>query len=231
MSNRQDFPFAPIEEYMLLDDSSAYPMDSIRMLHFSGTLSEKALREAFATICERHLLLTCRAERAGVHFKWTPAEKKPELIWRRVEEEPGCLNASGFPNMRKLDLFQEPGFRVYVTESRKENWTKVLLQFHHSVSDGLGEMQVIGELLTLYARFLGFIPKDTQLPKLYPEKLRLRYRLGWSIRGYFRNFIHTDVTTRQLAFGNPKPLLPHTPISKDVPPVGGGGDHYCSRSS
>ncbi|MDO4630049.1 MAG: hypothetical protein Q4C70_12785, partial [Planctomycetia bacterium] len=160
---------------------------------------------------------THNGKRPKARFVWAPTEKRPELIWRSVETAPESLNASGFPNMRKLNLFQEPGFRVYVTVSLRENWTKVLLQFHHSVSDGLGEMQVIGEFLTLYARHAGLIPEGTPLPELKREKLSLRCRSGWSLGGYLRNVIHTDATTRQLAYGKPTPLFVHEPLPKDAP--------------
>ncbi|MDO4630339.1 MAG: hypothetical protein Q4C70_14265, partial [Planctomycetia bacterium] len=63
--NNFHLPFTTIEEYMLLDDSTAYPMDSIRLLHFTGMLEESALRSAFHALCERHPLLTLRAECGG----------------------------------------------------------------------------------------------------------------------------------------------------------------------
>ncbi len=221
VTDLRTLPFTTLEEYMLLNESSAYSMESIRFLHFTGILSREALQSAFTALCERHPLLTYRAQRIKnslvTHFEWAPSEKKPELVWQRIEETSESLSESGFPNVRKLNLFQEPGFRVYVIECVSENWTKALLQFHHGVLDGLGEMSIIGELLTLYARFAKLIPEDTPLPRVEVEKLPLRGRLGWSLCGFLRNYFPSVVTALRLANAKPNPLFPHTPVSKNAP--------------
>lgn len=215
MKTMTEYPFAIIEEYMLTDDTSSYPMDSIRLLHFTGFFSHSALESAFHALYKRHPFLTKRAERRGHRFFWISCEKKPEIRWLQADSH--SLNASGFPSMEPLNLFDAPGLRVYVIESHEEFWTKILLQFHHSVSDGLGEMQIIGELLTHYAIISGLIPPDTPLQPVDTSKLPLRSALGWSLGGYLRNFFHTSFTTRHLTSYSPNPLYRHTPLPSSTP--------------
>lgn len=210
-----EYPFAILEEYMLTDDDPSYPMDSIRLLHFTGFLSHSTLEKAFDALYMRHPFLTKRAERRGFRYVWVPCGRKPEIRWLKASAE--SINASGFPSMEPLHLLEEPGLRVYVVESETENWTKILLQFHHSVSDGLGEMQLIGELLTHYARISGLIPPDTPLQPVDASKLTLRSALGWSLGSYLRNFFHTSFTTRHLTLFSPNPLFRHTPRKRGTP--------------
>lgn len=215
-------PFAPLEAYMLLDDRPAYPMDSIRLLHFTGRLSAQILQSALEALLKRQPLLTRKAEKRGSRFVWVPADSKPEILWWDADTEnsdsvPGSLNASGFPVMKHLNLLEGPGLRIYVTESKRQNWTKILFQFHHSVSDGLGEMQILGEFLTHYARIAGLIPAETPLLPVDSSKLPLRCRIGWSFRSWLWNSFHTDFTLRHLAYGRPLPLFRHKPIPGQTP--------------
>ncbi|MBP3693955.1 MAG: hypothetical protein J6J31_05920 [Thermoguttaceae bacterium] len=212
------FPFAPIEEYMMRDDTTSHPMDSIRLLHFSGQLCRKTIQSAVEAVCTRHPLLNSVAEKRGNRHWWVETDQKPEIAFLDADATPEVLNASGFPIMRPLELLQEPGFRLYAVFSQKENWTKLLFQFHHSVSDGLGEMQILGEFVTHCALYSGLIPQDTQFPACDISKLPLRMKVGWTLAGYLRHYFHTAFTTMRLAFGSPNPLFPHQPVSKDAPP-------------
>ena len=115
--NRFEFdrlPFSAFEEYMLLDDSHAYPMDSVRLLHFSGRLEHEAVEKALKGVWERQPLLRSHAVRRGRRLEWAPSTELPEIIWKNADSTPDALNASGFPSMRPIDLFQETGCRVYV---------------------------------------------------------------------------------------------------------------------
>ena len=218
--NRFEFgrlPFSAIEEYMLLDDSPAYPMDSVRLLHFSGRLDHEAVEKALKGVWERQPLLRSHAVRKGRRLEWVSSEKLPEILWENADVTPDALNASGFPSMRPIDLFQETGCRVYVIESERENWMKILFQFHHSVSDGLGEMQILGDFVTLYAIAAGLIPPETQLRPLDFSKLPLTRRVGWSLASYLRNYFHTMPTTMGLLFGRCNPLIPNTPKPRTEP--------------
>ena len=66
-------PFSAIEEYMLLDHSPAYPMDSVRLLHFSGRLDHEAMEKALNGVWERQPFLRSRAVRNGRRLEWVPS--------------------------------------------------------------------------------------------------------------------------------------------------------------
>ena len=212
--NRFEFdrlPFSAYEEYMVLDHSPAYPMYSGRLMHFSGRLDHEAVEKALNGVWERQPLLRSQAVRNGRRLEWVPSEKRPEVIWENADATSDALNVSGFPPMRPIDLFQEPGCRVYVVESERENWMKIFFQFHHSVSDGLGEMQILGDFVTLYAIAAGLIPPETPLRPLDFSKLPLTRRVGWTVSGYLRNLYHTVRMSIALLFGRCNPLIPYTP--------------------
>lgn len=211
-------PLTVMEDYMLRDDSTAYPMDCVRLLHFSGLLQKELISRSFAEILRRHPMLSLRAEKEGCRYFWVQAENPPEIFWKNRDEAPECLNESGFPVMKPLDLKKEGGFRLYVVESEKENWTKLLFQFHHSTTDGTGEMQVLAEFMTIYARELGTIPSETELPELDPAKLPLRAKLGATWKNYMQNFFQSENYRRRLVWKTAQPLFSVKPVSPEAPP-------------
>lgn len=207
-----------MEDYMLRDDSTAYPMDCVRLLHFSGLLQKEMISRSFAEILRRHPTLNFRVEKERNRYFWVPAENQPEILWKNWDETPECLNESGFPVMKPFDLKKEAGFRLYVVESEKENWTKLLFQFHHSTTDGTGEMQVLAEFMTIYARELGTIPPETELPELAPAKLPLRSNLGATWKNYLRNIVQSEIYRQVLVWKSSQPLFPMEPVSPETPP-------------
>nr|MCR5164005.1 hypothetical protein [Thermoguttaceae bacterium] len=211
-------PLTVMEDYMLRDDSTAYPMDCVRLLHFSGLLQKELISRSFAEILRRHPMLSLRAEKKGNRYFWVPAENPPEIFWKNWDETPECLNESGFPVMKPLELKKEGGFRLYVVESEKENWTKLLFQFHHSTTDGTGEMQVLAEFMTIYARELGTISPETELPELDPAKLPLRAKLGATWKNYMQNFFQSENYRRRLVWKTAQPLFSVKPVSPEAPP-------------
>lgn len=212
-------PLTVMEDYMLRDDSIAYPMDCVRLLHFTGLLQKDLISRSFAEILRRHPMLSLRAEKEGSRYFWVPAENQPEILWKNRDEAPECLNECGFPVMKPFDLKKEGGFRLYVVESEKENWTKLLFQFHHSTTDGTGEMQVLADFMTIYARELGTISPETELPELDPAKLPLRAKLGATWKNYLRNIIQSENYRRRLVWKSAQPLFSVKAVSPKTLPV------------
>lgn len=207
-------PFALFEEYMLLDDTPEYPMDPVFVLNFSERLDWTLARNALLETIERHPLLQRRAQRRFARLFWVPTRRLPEIEYIDVDENPDAFNASGFPNVRRLDLYSEPGLRVCYYESKRENWSRLLLQFHHAVSDGMGILSFINDWSTLYAKSVGGLSPETRLPALNEEALKERYPVGWTRRAYYRNYWHTWRSTRRFAFRFSRPLTPTPPFSK-----------------
>ena len=68
-------PLSVFEEYMLLDDSFTYPMDSFRMLRFSGDLELDILKEAVASTVRQHpMLRSIVCHEKGNRFTWQEVE-------------------------------------------------------------------------------------------------------------------------------------------------------------
>ena len=184
---------------MFLDDSPEYPMDSFRQLLFSGHLDIDIFLQSIAAVVRWNPMLRNIVQQIGQHYFWQ-ATDVPYLV--RRERGMDC------PVPERIQLRHEPGFKVYIAET--EGQTRVLLQFHHSVSDGIGEMEFIGDVLTDYRiRIAGQTPPEN--PRgLDPALLKIRGKSGLTVQSYVKNFFHTSFTTRQLLFGNPSPLAPCT---------------------
>ena len=210
-SNAKDeFTFEPLalfEEYMLADDSPQFPMEPVIQLHFRGALNRDVARRAFQTLLARHPLMRSRLVKKHGRLFWTPSEVQPEVVYIDFDATPNVFNESGFPVIRPLDLFAAPGLRVYHIESKREKWFRLVLQFHHTVSDGLGVFQSLEEWLTFYAREIKDLPVEIDIPEISPEAFKARHRIGWSLSSYLKNFSHTRRSTRQYLFF-PRSIVP-----------------------
>ena len=200
-------PLTIFEKYMFLDDRPEYPMDSFRHLLFSGHLDVDVFLQSVAAVIRWNPMLRCIVKQVGRDYYWE--ETKTPF---RVQRSQG----TACPVPQRIQLRSEPGFHVFIAEAEKQ--TRVLLQFHHSISDGIGEMEFIGDVLTDYAvRITGQIPPDNPR-RLDPALLPLRGKSGLTVKSYVRNFFHTTFTTQQLLLGNPSPLAPCGTPPKTVDP-------------
>jgi NRPS condensation-like uncharacterized protein len=192
---------------MLLDDRPAYPMDSFRILRFSGHLDFDVLEASIVAVVRLNPMLRSIAVKSGLrHFSWQEVDR-PVFIKR--------CQGSTRPAPERIDLFREPGFKVYFAED--ENSVTVLFQFHHSVSDGLGEMDFIGDVLTDYVvRCTGETP-PVNPRNLDATLLPLRGKSGLTWAKYFHFYWSTVVTTQQLLFKFPVPLAPCKKNDTSVP--------------
>lgn len=194
---------------MFWDRHAGYPMDSFRRLHFKGILQREIFQKALAECIAQEPLFHSRVEKVGRNqLVWTPVETPPQLRWKKMEKSD--FHESGFPLAEPLDLEKEAGFRAYVLEG--EETTDVLFQFHHSTSDGTGEMLFIGDFLTAYAREA---TGNQEIPKrlLEPSRLERRGEFGWSLARYIRYGWDTNQTTMQFFFQKSLPLKPYHPTT------------------
>ncbi|MDH3717740.1 MAG: condensation domain-containing protein [Planctomycetota bacterium] len=136
-------PLAPFEEYMLVDDRPAYPMNFFLRLWFDGVLDRAALDDACQQSVTQHPLLSARVQAGrGDHFQWVQDLQQSFAVhWR---ESSDCAE-----RIEAIDLQREPGLRVWATEA--DGRTELLLQFHHSCCDAIGACQFIDDLLVCYA--------------------------------------------------------------------------------
>ncbi len=140
-------PLAPFEEYMLVDDRPAYPMNFFLRLRFEGLFNPALLEEACGQSVARHPLLSAHLQPArGGRFQWVqPSHRSCPLRWRTT--------AGGEEPIGAIDLQREPGLRVWATAEK--DGTELLLQFHHSCCDAVGACQFVEDLLVCYAGLQG----------------------------------------------------------------------------
>ena len=167
-------PLVPFEEYMLLDDQPAHPMNFHMRLRFRGSLDRSILMAAAEQAARRHPLLTAvvgEAERGGL--QWVPGTQDAVSVkWL------GEATGENPPHTPPFDLRREPGLRFWVTE--RATGTDLLIQFHHACCDGLGSLGFARDLLLECAR--GLLParhrSALRLPPLEANLLRGRGDFG-----------------------------------------------------
>lgn len=152
---RDLFPLrlSDFEYYMLMDDRPSHPMVFVMVVHVSGALSETPFRTSLRELVDSHPLHGCRVQQlSGKGWCWVPLPLSDDrwsgiLHWETVAE----VTAREFvPPVISLDLRNEPGIRVDVFAA--ENCAQIVMYLHHSCCDGIGALQLIGELFARYGQ-------------------------------------------------------------------------------
>jgi len=208
-------PLVPFEQYMLVDDRPAYPMNFFIRLRFAGRLDEEVLQSALRAVLPRHPLLTATVRQTGFNrYQWVAAPGlSPKVHWLNA------LSTNGFPHALPIDLFSEPGLRVFLVQAA--GVCELIAQFHHACCDGLGAMGFLEDLLITYALKTGTLAGGSTLRQLEPERLRHRGKFGLTAWKYLK-IQHQQI---QSPFGawdffahTPVPVVPHRPRSAAAPP-------------
>ncbi|MDO5309264.1 MAG: hypothetical protein Q4G03_07200 [Planctomycetia bacterium] len=213
----QTYPLALFEEYMARDTSMAYPMDTVLVLRFDGLLQRQALEESVRLAATRQPLISGRLQSQGRQLFWTVEKTDFRVEWIDYDSNPTVLNSQGYPKTEPLDLTRAPIVRFFVIESPSEHWSRFVLQIHHSNTDGMGQMNLVHDILFLYGQQVGAIDPNLPLAPVDVDKLKLRYPVGWSLKSYLRNYFHTMRSTWQLAIVAPKPLVSMTRPDMNAP--------------
>lgn len=220
-------PLVPFEEYMLLDDQPAHPMNFHLRLGFRGSLDPAILMAAAERTVRRHPLLTAvvgEADRGGL--QWVPgSQDEVSVKWL------GGARGEHPPHTPPLDLRREPGLRFWATEGAAG--TDLLLQFHHACCDGLGSIGFARDLLLEYAR--GVLParhrSAVRVPSLDANRLRGRGDFGltpqeaedWMQQKSRAAAAARDFLTRPVASLTPPSPAEDVPLATSYPAV-------CSRT-
>lgn len=137
-------PLAPFEEYMLLEDQPASPMNFHLRLRFQGHLQPEQFQSAAIVAAARHPLLGALLETtAQGQRQWIPAPQPgPAIQW--------CTSpaAAALPHTPPFDLSREPGLRLWVSQG--PHGSDLLIQLHHASCDGVGGMGFVRDLLLAY---------------------------------------------------------------------------------
>jgi NRPS condensation-like uncharacterized protein len=141
------------EYYMLTDDRPSHPMVFVMVVHVSGTISEAPLRASLRELIASHPLHGCRIQQLpGKGWCWVPVRLSEERVskilhWETVAE----VTAREFvPPVVSIDIRNEPGIRVDVFAA--DHWAQVVVYLHHACCDGIGALQLIGELFARYGQ-------------------------------------------------------------------------------
>ena len=201
-------PLVPFEEYMLMDDRPAYPMNFFIRLRCAGRFDRTALDTAAATAFARHPLLTAIVRPSGRAWVWEPANAPSEVLW--LDAPP----AEELPKLKPLDVRVEPGLRLAACEGPGR--TDLIVQGHHACCDGLGIFRFIEDLLIAYAQARGAAP-DSALRSLRPEQLTRRGNFGLTLGKALRMIPHQLRGVCRFLMRTPEPLLPHLPEPDESP--------------
>lgn len=142
-------PLTLFERYMLLDDRADYPMTFAIQARFRGTARRQLFQQAVEQAVLRHPLLGATVRRGPRgRWVWQPAaSNSPWIDWSDGDAPIDPRVAA------RIDLRCQPGFRVWVRTGTLS--TTATFQTHHACCDGLGLLQVIGDVLAAYAGACG----------------------------------------------------------------------------
>jgi hypothetical protein len=174
-------PLVPFEEYMLLDDRPAYPMNFFLRLRFDGLLDRQLFCEACCAAVARHPLLSARIVREKRCWHWTTDRPHAPTITWSPWMAPSLRNAEP-----PIDLAKEPGLRISGQQS--EDQTTVTFRFHHATCDGLAAFQVLGDTLTAYSYGLGETKRHLTEQPIDWNLLQERGKFGLTVPRLLRMF-------------------------------------------
>lgn len=137
------------EYYMVTDDRPSHPMVFVMVVHVTGTLAEPSFRESVAELVDSHPLLKCRVEKVGRRdLFWVPVDAASNSIeWRQVDE---ATAIDSVPQVRSIDIRTQPGLQLQVFHAKERS--QVVMYLHHACCDGIGALQLIGELFARYGQ-------------------------------------------------------------------------------
>ena len=156
--NMAKVPLTPFEHYMLADDRPTHSMACHMRFWFTGRFIRSHFEEALRQIlpqnpCFQMTIEGSRHNRSKDIF-WIPKTgiAMPFLSW--AEQGTPIDHPAAGPT---VDLYQEIGLRFWLrdSETRSSTQTMMLVQFHHSVCDGIGLIQFIDDLLIAYGQVTG----------------------------------------------------------------------------
>lgn len=166
-------PLTPFERYMVLDDTTDYPMSFVLIVNLRGTLQRPVFEQSVSFALRRHPLLMSRIfQLRSQGWCWVPEEPKPRISWTEAGQTPPKSTDE------RLDLTREIGLRIQVNCTSAG--AEIFFQFHHACTDGLGGVQFIGDLLAFYGQKTA--PEGAELPEIEPIQLdRLRARATFGV--------------------------------------------------
>lgn len=207
-------PLTPLETFLHVDSRPDYPMQVDMEIQLQGRLDRAALESGLAFAVARNPLFTCLVANADRgQLVWVLTDRSPPVHWGTLDE-PLDESYGSF-----MDLTTQTGLRVWVRQG--EQRSKVLCQFHHACSDGIGGFGFAEDLLAGYAAAIPGGQSVTPRP-LEPDRLLGRGEAGIPPRTSFQKICDSFIGI----FDGGKLLL-HSPL----PLTGGSLDDNAAVES
>lgn len=216
-------PLSDFEYYMLVDDRPSHPMVIVLAVHLTGEFQSTLLKEALTELTQCHPLLNCTvSEIAGRGWCWTPMTPKLSeefLEWTDGDE---ASVAEFVPQVRAIDLTLNTGLQVVVRASPTS--ARLFLYIHHACCDGIGGMQILGELFARYGQKTA--PPDAKRPVFNQPQLELllereNYDAGEAtVERQKKSLRKTIGKISRLLLRKPVVLLPSTNVAEDAAAAG-----------
>ncbi|HEX6986277.1 MAG TPA: hypothetical protein VF170_12925, partial [Planctomycetaceae bacterium] len=142
-------PFAAFEAYMRADDAPAHPMTALFEATYSGRLDRDRLGRALSLTLREHPLLRATIDRAARRPRWRISEDATPHFCYAEDDVP--LRFPG--DAEFIDLRRETGLRVWVRQGQAGG--RIVFQFHHACTDGVGVTHFVLDVLRAYAFLSG----------------------------------------------------------------------------
>lgn len=151
-------PYADLthfEWYMAKDDSPLYPMTFTYVWTLRGVFCPDRWKVALGETLKMHPLSCCQIgkEPETQRLSWRMTEWAPEITVFDFREENlplEPLKSLHGKDWQVLDLSRESGLKVAVVLT--EGIWKLLLTFHHAVTDGIGALEFASDLFDAYEK-------------------------------------------------------------------------------
>lgn len=196
-SHGNTYPMVAFEHYMYADDRPTHSMVVQMRFWFSGHLQNDLFEAALKETLTRNRMFQMKlsgkpgARTSKINWVEEPSLVMPFISWTSLDDP-----VSHPKNPTHIDLKNEIGLRLWIRDNKKTNpqadnaKTELLVQFHHSVCDGVGMLLFIEELLIHYAR-LNRITTHALRP-IDPNLFRSRGNF-WLTKSDWKNRFFKDV--------------------------------------
>lgn len=189
----------PFEKLMYFLDRPGYPNSLGIRLRLQGKLDRPAALAAATTAFVRHPGFQVTVDPRRLRFV---DPEKPFGNYRWIE-----LNSADAPHpLRPTDIHKEGGGMFWFVAG--PNDCSVALIGNHTLTDGVGGLQVISDWLLEYQRILS--GAKASLPKLDPERLTRRGGLGLCSKKFLSKLIYQPIAlfgASKFLFRKTVPLL------------------------
>jgi len=213
----------PFEEYMLLDDQPAYPMNCFFKIKLRGQFDVTVFTPAVQETLASHPLLSSSVTEKKGRFYWQHTESRP-----MIARQPLDKNRS-FPAAQGIDLFREPSLKITVCNENTDpaeglltGQTDIIFEVHHSASDAAGIARFIEDVLCSYARRKGFThtPREAVRPGLLLRRSIFRKETlrHWAQQFWGLHRAWTFLLNRVIPLTQKKPVAPQT-LPSDYPAI------------